>query len=269
MSRVRSLLCAAATLAAVTFNATSAQAQAPMYSGGNVVETNIKPDFGPVLSAVYGQGVHAFYSHRHDDAFRLLTDAINNGYQDPRAYYFRGLVADAQGRSYEAEADWQAGAELEASGRINGDVGRSLARIQGSCRARLEKIRREAKIQALMTKRSRSNARTSELGSPMIPRAVTPRAVTPAPAPPATVEDPFADDMLGDAEVEKTDALEDASKVDVDPFGGDEPAEMDAPADTGVDAGDAGSPFDAGADDSDPFGSMEADPFGAAEDSPF
>lgn len=269
MTRVRSLLSAAATLAVLTLQATVAPAQAPMYYGGGIVETGVKADFGPVLSAVYGQGVHAFYAHRHDDAYRLLTDAINNGYQDPRAYYFRGLVADSQGRAYEAESDWQAGAELEAEGKINGDIGRALARIQGSCRARLEKIRREAKVQALLTKRSRSDARVNELGAPMTPRAATPQTVTPAPAPPTTLDDPFTDDMLGDAEVEKADALEDAAKAEVEPFGDEGAAGMDAATDdTGLDAGDGASPFDTG-DEPDPFDAMEDSPFGTDDDSPF
>ena len=66
------------------------------------------------VSQMYGNGVHAFYAGNNSAARENFSAAINNGSQDPRAYYFRGIVAYSQGSTYEAESDWQQGARLEA-----------------------------------------------------------------------------------------------------------------------------------------------------------
>lgn len=209
-----------------------------------------------VLNAVYGQGIHAFNDHHYTEAHQLFTTAIANGYQDPRAYYFRGFAADSMGRQYEAEADWQAGAELEASGRINGDIGKSLARMQGSRRVKLERIRQQARVQALITKAARSQIRRTEIGQ----AATVQPAVAAPPAPTVVEPSPFADDLAGEAEVQSDDvldvAVEETPAADAfadpapapavdDPFG-------EAPAEAGGDLfGDE--------DESDPFAD---DPFG-------
>ncbi|QDV61619.1 tetratricopeptide repeat protein [Crateriforma conspicua] len=227
-----------------------------------------------VLNTIYGQGVHAYNSHQYDQAYQLFSQAITHGYQDPRAYYFRGFAADAMGRQYEAEADWQAGAELEARGKVNGDIGRSLSRIQGSARLKLEEIRREARVQQLMLGQARSNQRMNEI------QAASPAPATPPPAPPVADApatppsdqvDPFADDPVADATVESKDVLE--GTLDEDPFKTDGNAAAAQPADAPADdnpfgGSDDSNPFgDAGGDDN-PFGDMGGDdnPFG---DSPF
>ncbi len=117
-----------------------------------------------VLAEIYGRGVHAFFCGRNDEATQLLSMAIDNGIQDPRAYYFRGLVAYSSGRIAEAEADWQLGAELEASGQTNPQIGRSLARFQGAGRIKLEEIRQQAQLNALAKAMKRSQQRYGELG---------------------------------------------------------------------------------------------------------
>ena len=246
-----------------------------------------------ILAAIYGRGVHAYYAGRYNDAHRYLSDAINGGSKDPRAYYFRGIVATQLGRGYEAESDWRQGATLEAKMSGNPAIGRSLARFQGSQRLKLEQFRQEARFQALTTSAVRSDARKSELGIPAAPPQVQPKgkaaaaaAVTPPPTPPAE-ENPFKDDMSrnmagGDAKVESEDALKaDPFKDDAMAGAGDAAAPADAggnpfggAADAGADpfggTGDAGAdPFGGGGGDADPFGGGDdsmADPFGGGGD---
>ncbi len=206
------------------------------------------PAQSSVLDAVYGQGVHAYNSHQYDRAYELFSNAINSGYEDPRAYYFRGFAADAMGRSYEAEADWQTGAELEARGKVYGDIGRSLSRIQGHRRLELERIRQDAQIQMLMRRESQRqmNAKTPQPRAENPPTTMPRQPVPPAPTPPAIDENPFADDVVGDPTVESENVLE--GTLDEDPFA-PEPGLADAPAAT-PDAGDDGNVFgDAAGDD--------------------
>ena len=235
-----------------------------------------------VLAEIYGRGVHAYNSGQYQQAGEWLSMAINNGYRDPRAYYFRGLTAAASGRGYEAESDFQQGAELEASGTFGNVVGRSLSRIQGSVRIQLEQIRERARLQALAVGQARSNVRYGELGvAPAAPvRRSAPAAafgVSP-PAAPAG-DNPFADDLDEDPTVDSMDAFKgamdnaaspadgggtaDAPTGGGDPFGSAPDAGSD-PFGTGGSA-PADDPFAAPGGDSDPFGGGgDSDPFGAS-----
>lgn len=227
-----------------------------------------------VLAEIYGRGVHAYYAGQYTEAYDYLSQAIDGGTRDPRAYYFRGIVAYNQGRNAEAELDWQVGAQMEArTGGADG-IGRSLSRFQGSARLKLEEIRQKARINAMMNAATRSDTRMMELGvqpsaSPAsaAPAGAAPSATAPPvgvkpppPAPSAPVaDDPFADDgpalADGQPKVEKNNALE---GLDDNPFADD------APAGAAADAGDAGMP--AAGDNSNPFGEPAApaggDPFG-------
>lgn len=225
-----------------------------------------------ILAEVYGRGVHAYNAGNYASAYELLSMAIDNGIQDPRAHYFRGFAADASGRSYEAEADFQAGAELEARGAFGTSIGRSLSRIQGHRRLQLESIREKARLQALALKMSRSKIRYGELGvqppgmDPVVqPRVMPPRAGDPMVPPSPADDNPFADDLGVAPVVESDDALKGA---------------MDDPLATAPDAGavpttpPANDPF--APKTSDPFAQPPAggtDPFGAdpggAMDDPF
>lgn len=226
----------------------------------------------PILTELYGRGVHAYYAGRSNDAYNQLTMAITNGLEDPRAYYFRGIVADAMGRPYEAEADWNQGAKLEAQGKIVGSIGRALSRFQGSGRLKLETIRRQAKLQFLAESAQRSKQRFGEIqaaeGDILRSRPAAP-AATPPPMP--ADDNPFGDEP-GQAAIDSDDALEGAM---TDPFAGD----ASAPADSSPAADDGGAdpfgggdamesdPFGGGGDAADPFGGsgMEADPFGGSD----
>ncbi|QDT13762.1 hypothetical protein [Planctomycetes bacterium K23_9] len=222
-----------------------------------------------VLAEIYGRGVHSFYAGRYDEARQLFSSAINAGSKDPRAYYFRGIVSTMTGSSYEAESDWQQGAQLEASGKTTVAIGRSLSRFQGSGRLKLEQIRQAARLQALMSAASRSNVRMNEIRStrPGVVAAPGTASVTPPPTPPAA-ENPFKDDApnmaMGDAKIVADDAL----KGTLDPLPDDGMADVGA----GVEA--AGDGVFGGASDApaaDPFGGAggvapAADPFGGGGD---
>ena len=239
-----------------------------------------------ILAEMYGRGVHAYFAGNHNDAYQFLSSAIQGGLKDPRAYYFRGLAASGSGRSYEAEADWQAGAELEATAGANPMIGKSLARIQGHSRLKLEEIRRKAKFDALALANARSIQRYGEIqqAQPQEVSGAAPRAgmpMTPPPAAPAAGSDnPFSDDLNmadGAAKVDSRDAfgnVMDNVPPEAPVAGGDAPAAGGADP-FGGSTGGAADPFGGApaAGGADPFGSPAggaADPFGGSmTDDPF
>ncbi|TWU40760.1 hypothetical protein [Novipirellula artificiosorum] len=220
-----------------------------------------------VLAEMYGRGVHAYYAGRYQDANEYLSMAINNGSKDPRAYYFRGLVANAEGRQYEADNDWRQGAQLEVATGTSAEVGRSLARFQGPDRLKLEQFRQKARLEALALAAARSQQRYGEIdaasaaATPQVaPKTAPPKAITPPPIP-SEIENPFADDSdtaSGDAKLESNDAFADA--MEAEPDAGAPVASGDASAASGSDTG-------AAADD--PFNTDSADPFAGGGDDPF
>ena len=223
-----------------------------------------------VLRELYGRGVHAYYAGDYAEAYDLLSQAINNGIQDPRAYYFRGVVAETTGRPEQAEEDWRTGAALEARARVAAPVGRSLARIQGPMRLELETIRRQARVDAMAEANSRSKARYGEIrqAENRVLRQ-PPKPIEPPPMPPATdTDNPFRDDLVqGEPKVDSDDALEGAME---NPLAEqvNQPAAA-APAAQGGQSGEAADSADpfGGGGGADPFGSSggdASDPFGAA-----
>lgn len=231
-----------------------------------------------VLSEIYGRGVHAFYAGQTSDAFDLFSMAIDNGLDDPRAYYFRGISLYNSGREFEAESDWQLGATLEAKGKGSGSIGAAMHRFQGPGRLKLEQVRQKARLEYLAEAAARSKARYGEIeaAEPNVLRS-TPRpnrTAPPAgfqslpPAPPAVSDNPFGDN-LGEPAVESDDALADALK---DPFADDAMAPADAGGGAGAadpfGGGGAADPFGGGGG-ADPFGGGGADPFGGGGADPF
>lgn len=229
-----------------------------------------------VLAEIYGRGVHAHYAGHTNDAHDLFSMAINNGLDDPRAYYFRGISLYKSGREIEAESDWQQGASLEARGKGSGSVGAALHRFQGAGRLKLEQIRQKARLEFLAEAAARSRARYGEIeaaepnvlrSAPQPNRVAPPAAAqTPPPAPQVVDDNPFSDDM-GEPAVESDDALADAMD---DPFADDGAGAADAGGDApaadpfGGDGGAAADPFGGGDAGADPFGGGGAmdDPFG-------
>lgn len=231
-----------------------------------VITTNAHAQ-SAVLTDIYGRGVHAFHSGQFDRASEWLNMAIDNGYRDPRAYYFLGLSAAASGRQTEAESDFQQGAEIEATGAFGNSVGQALSRVQGPTRLKLEQIRERARLTALAKGNARSTARYGELGgtAPLsgVAPSSKPAAAEAAPAPAARPRavmapaipaggDPFSDDMDQDPVIDSNDVLKDVADKAV-------PADSETAPAAAAPAGE-GSPFDAGGGD--PF----ANPAGDASD---
>lgn len=115
------------------------------------------------LAAAYGDGVHAYFAGDYERAYEDLTQAIEAGTDDPRAFYFRGLSALRLGRSDEAEADFTAGADRESQGLGAWPVGRSLERIQGADRLGLERHRVRARVTLLQRQREAEQIRYSQI----------------------------------------------------------------------------------------------------------
>ncbi|MGE0759744.1 MAG: hypothetical protein AB7F89_02510 [Pirellulaceae bacterium] len=104
---------------------------------------------GDVLAELYGQGVHAYFAGHVFQAHDLLTSAIDQGSNDPRCYYFRGLCYLRTGRPYEAEMDFKIGAELELNNEERVfPVADSLQRVQGPARMQIERERQLARLAA-------------------------------------------------------------------------------------------------------------------------
>jgi len=214
-----------------------------------------------VLAEYYGLGVHAYFSHDLIQAYDRLTKAIDNGLNDPRAYYYRGLTSIASGREYEAESDFRTGAELEARGNFGPSIGQALTRIQGLHRLQIEEMRLQARLDYAIAAKARSESRYGDIqaaeGDVLRERPVPRVPVSPPPIPSAAAN-PFADDAAVPAppKVESADALEGTM---TDPFADD----AAAPAAPGVAAPDAGE---------DPFGgsapASAEDPFGGAAPAP-
>ena len=111
------------------------------------------------LAAAYGSGVHDYFAGQYDASYTNLSQAIEAGTTDPRAFYFRGLAALKLGRLDEAEADFSAGAAREAEGTGTWPIARSLERVQGCDRLKLERHRVRARVAALQENRRRNELR--------------------------------------------------------------------------------------------------------------
>jgi hypothetical protein len=117
----------------------------------------------PAIAAAFGSGVHAYYAGAYQRSYDELTAAIEGGSSDPRAFYFRGLAALKLGRLDEAEADFASGATREAKPEGSWNVPRSLERIQGEDRLRLERHRARARVVQLQRIREANVRRYTEV----------------------------------------------------------------------------------------------------------
>ena len=173
----------------------------------------------PILTELYGSGVHEYFSGGYRQAIADLTEAVDGKSKDPRVYYFRALAWLRLGDTTKAQADFAAGAKLE-SADVNGyyPVSRSLERVQGSGRLMLEKYRVQARAEAYRRAEKRNLTRYEAqrraeaevlraTPPPPAPGQMAAPAATATPAAPATEKpaakpaeepadepDPFADD---------------------------------------------------------------------------
>ncbi|MCO6458830.1 MAG: hypothetical protein J5I93_26280, partial [Pirellulaceae bacterium] len=230
-----------------------------------------------LLQELYGRGVHAYFSGDYQRASQSLSAAIEQGFDDPRCFYFRGLSESALGRSKQATDDFRRGAELEMT--PNGalvSIGRALERVQGYQRLEIERIRDDVRLEARLSQVRRDKARYEELQRAEAEVLRDPNRQPPAnlpeltPTTPVAPSDPFAAGKAGDlgsgeaVEAAAAPAAGTARPADpfggpMDPFGGQPSATPAAPAD----------PFGGGAPaPAAPGANMPADPFGGGAPAP-
>jgi len=137
------------------------------------------------VSNAYGSGVHAFHTLDFGRAHEAFSAAIDAGTEDPRAYYFRGLAALKLGRIEDADIDFAEGANREAAGAGGINVSRSLERVQGCDRLRLEQFRARARIAAVQRDEGAIRGRYADIydAEADVRRRVRPRSVLPQPEP--------------------------------------------------------------------------------------
>ena len=225
----------------------------------------------PYLSQLYGRGVHAYFKCDYLGAQKHLDDAISSGVNDPRAYYFRGLIKSQMGNRYDAEGDYRMAATLEARGAGTFDIGRALIRVQGQRRLELEAIRQEVLIFARNQRPATTETYPFE---PLLPSEPL------LPTGPETELEPAADGLPAEESIDSGESMTDdgpGDPADADPFGPDEldedPFAEDPFAEDRANADEMGDdPFaedEAGADEmgDDPFAQDEAgaDEMGADE----
>ncbi|MGI9456762.1 MAG: hypothetical protein ACR2NU_09380, partial [Aeoliella sp.] len=103
----------------------------------------------------FARGASAYFAGRADEADVQLSQAIEFAPSDPRGYYLRGLNRLQQRDLAKARIDLMEGARLEAQmGGASGALDRALASVQGPSRAMLERIRREARRNAVVSQRT-------------------------------------------------------------------------------------------------------------------
>lgn len=112
----------------------------------------------------YQAGVGAYLSGRFDQAEQQLTAAIDASPRDPRPYFYRGLTRLALDKRAEGMDDLEQGATLElAAGYAYSTIDRALAAVQGEPRLTIEKVRRDMRRAAEVTRRTEiAQARRAE-----------------------------------------------------------------------------------------------------------
>jgi hypothetical protein len=137
------------------------------------------------LARAYGAGVHAYFCGDAQRSYDDLTQAIEAGTRDPRAWYFRGLAALKLGRLDEAEADFSTGATKENEAVGDWGVSRSLERVQGHDRLALERHRVRGRLAGLEQRRQAVERRYSQIESRQseVLRQRRPEGVSPDPLP--------------------------------------------------------------------------------------
>lgn len=192
------------------------------------------------LARAYGAGVHAYFAGDYQRSYDELTQAIEAGTEDPRAWYFRGLAAAKLGRLDEVEADFATAANREADAAADWGVSRSLERVQGCDRLALERHRVRARVANLQRRTEAAERRymLNEQRQPDVLRRIRPVGPTPDPlglfteeANPgpavesiATPEDqPVVDDEVVE---EAADAPQDEPEMTVEEPAAEEPLEL-------------------------------------------
>lgn len=191
---------------------------------------------GDAMLELYGEGVHRYFAGDLTGADQLLSRVVDSGSQDPRAYYFRGIVREGQYGS--GQYDFENGARLEAEGKSAAQVGLALIRVQGSVRHKIEKARRDARAAFLQQRLLMQEAARN---TPLPGRSTTPMQPSETSGDPAAGGDSLFE-MRSDATTVDPDQPTEPEVDATSPFG-DDPV-MESPLDSDP-APAADSPFGA------------------------
>ena len=105
------------------------------------------------LEELYGNGVHLYNAGDFRASYYELTRAVDNGSQDPRVFYYRGLCYLKLGREQQGMSDFSKAAGLEMSDNDRFyPVSKSLERVQGRARQLIERYRSSARLRAFQTR---------------------------------------------------------------------------------------------------------------------
>jgi hypothetical protein len=187
-----------------------------------------------VLSALYGEGMKAYYSGRYTQAHETFSQAIEAGSKDPRCFYFRGLSNLKLGRGPDAGMDFEKGAAIEAADfDVFFNVSGALERVQGPDRLTLERYRADGRkhaqkeIEKIRFEHYRRFAAQQPVAGAATVEGSAPAATGTAPAAapagaPAESANPFGAPAAAPATP--------APAAGANPFGGAAPAAAPAPA---------------------------------------
>jgi tetratricopeptide (TPR) repeat protein len=91
----------------------------------------------------FSSALEAYRSGDAAGALQTLTELIEARTQDPRVYFYRGIVSTELGQA--GDSDFRTGARLEAATGNTRVVNVAIEKVQGPLRARIERIRAEAR----------------------------------------------------------------------------------------------------------------------------
>jgi hypothetical protein len=113
---------------------------------------------------VYGNGVHAFFEKKYQNAVDILVQTEKLENSDPRPYYFLALSYYRLNESEKADQYFKKAAALEWNGRAAKDysVAEALRRIQGKERLRVERYRQEARTNWQLEEKKRREIKYGE-----------------------------------------------------------------------------------------------------------
>lgn len=207
--------------------------------------------FGLAVSSLaaneLNDSMQLFHQGDYENAYKGLTTLVQQGQQDARIHYYRGLISLRTGNRAAAARDFQTAMHLESAGAGQG-IGESLQRVQGHERLVIEKYRSMARLASRQRRQPVAPPAIERSNAIQLVRAESPinvptfRLASEVPLR-GMADDPFKDDI-------KNMLADDAPKK---PMLVKAPSANDAPVGTGV----ADSiPAD---DEDDFFGSLDDD----------
>ncbi|MEJ7593805.1 MAG: hypothetical protein WKF77_19880 [Planctomycetaceae bacterium] len=98
---------------------------------------------GPTAADQMAAAMESWRTGDLDGAHGQLTQLIEAGTGDARAFYYRALISEQLG--FDSELDLKAAAKLEAETTSTRLVNRALEKVQGATRTKIEKYRAEAR----------------------------------------------------------------------------------------------------------------------------